>query len=61
MGGGGGGGRWHQDFWLWPLPPAGTVAFVCEWHPAGIALSRAEIDAQPLLDAAARSTALFRE
>jgi hypothetical protein len=59
MGGGGGGGRWHQDFWVWPLPPAGPVAFVCEWPAAGIALSRAEIDAQQLLDAAGRAVAVF--
>jgi hypothetical protein len=59
MGGGGGGGRWEQDFWVWPLPPAGPLAFVCEWPAADIALSRAETDAQQLLDAAARSAALF--
>jgi hypothetical protein len=32
---------------------------VCEWPAAGIALSRAETDAQQLLDAAARAVALF--
>jgi hypothetical protein len=61
MGGGGGGGRWEQDFWVWPLPPAGPVAFVCEWPAAGIALSRAETDAQQLLDASARAVALFAD
>lgn len=59
MGGGGGGGRWRQDFWVWPLPPPGPVAFVCEWPEAGIPLSRAEADAQQLLDAAARAVAAF--
>jgi hypothetical protein len=59
MGGGGVDGRWEQDFWVWPLPPTGPLAFVCEWLAAGIALSRAETDAQPLLDAAARAVALF--
>ncbi len=59
MGGGGGGGRWHQDFWVWPLPPAGPLAFVCEWPAAGIALTRTEVDAQVLLDAAARARELF--
>jgi hypothetical protein len=59
MGGGGGGGRWRQDFWVWPLPPPGPVGFVCEWPAAGIPLSRAEIDAQVLLDAAGRARALF--
>jgi hypothetical protein len=59
MGGGGGGGRWRQDFWLWPLPPRGPVGFVCEWPVAGIPLSRKEVDAQMLLDAAARARVLF--
>lgn len=58
-GGGGGGGRWKQEFWVWPLPPAGPLGFVCEWPAAGITLSRAETDAQRLLDAAARAVALF--
>jgi hypothetical protein len=59
MGGGGGGGRWHQDFWVWPLPPPGPVGFVCEWPAAGIPLSRQEVEAQLLLDAAARARRLF--
>lgn len=59
MGGGGGGGRWHQDFWVWPLPPAGPVWFVCEWPAAGIQLSRVEVDGQLILDAASRSRELF--
>lgn len=59
LGGGGGGGRWHQDFWVWPLPPAGPLAFVCEWPAAEIPLTRAEIDAQPLLDASTRARELF--
>jgi hypothetical protein len=61
MGGGGGGGRWRQDFWVWPLPPPGPVTLVCEWPVAGIALSRAEIDAQVLLVAAGRAVAAFSE
>lgn len=59
MGGGGGGGRWHQDFWMWPLPPEGPLSFVCEWPAAGIALTRVDVDSQPLRDAAARARALF--
>src|SRR5579884_2314559 len=37
-GGGGGGGdrRWHQSEWVWPLPPPGPLAFVCQWPAAGI-------------------------
>jgi len=59
MGGGGGGGRWRQDFWVWPLPPAGPVRFVCEWPAAGISMTRQSIDAQVLLDAAARARSVF--
>lgn len=59
MGGGGGGGRWHQDFWVWPLPPAGAVGFVSEWPAAGIALTRVDVDAQLLIDAAARAREMF--
>jgi hypothetical protein len=59
MGGGGGGGVWRQDFWVWPLPPAGPLGFVCEWPAAGIQLNRKEIDAQLLLDAGARARGLF--
>lgn len=55
MGGGGGGGHFQQDFWVWPLPPAGPIRLDCEWPAAGIALTRAEIDGQLLLDAAGRA------
>jgi len=58
-GGGGGGGDWRQSEWVWPLPPPGPVAFVCEWPAARIPLSRAEIDAQIILDAAARARPIF--
>jgi hypothetical protein len=59
MGGGGGGGRWRQDFWVWPLPPAGSLAFVCEWPAAEIPLTRAEVDAALLLNASSRVRQLF--
>jgi hypothetical protein len=58
-GGGGGGGEWEQEWWVWPLPPPGPLAFVCEWPARGIALTSVEIDAQPILDAAARARELF--
>lgn len=59
-GGGGGGGRsWHQSEWVWPLPPPGPLAFVCQWPAAGIPLTRHEIDAQVILDAASRAQVVF--
>jgi hypothetical protein len=59
--GGGGGGQhsYQQGYWLWPLPPPGPLAFVCEWRAAGIALTRVEIDAAPIIAAAARATTLW--
>jgi hypothetical protein len=58
-GGGGGGGDWRQTEWVWPLPPPGSLWFVCQWPAAGIPLSRAEIDAQLILDASARARTIF--
>jgi hypothetical protein len=58
-GGGGGPGSWRQGYWVWPLPPAGPLAFVCEWPAASIPQTRAEIDAQLVLDAAARAQEIF--
>ena len=52
-GGGGGGGRWQHDFWVWPLPPEGALAFVCEWPAAGIPETRSKIDSAVVRDAAA--------
>jgi hypothetical protein len=51
--------EWRQGFWLWPLPPPGPLTFVCEWPAAGLALSRADIDAQTVIDAAARAQVVF--
>ncbi len=58
-GGGGGGGDWRQDLWVWPLPSPGPLLFVCQWPAAGIPISRAEIDAQLVIDAASRARAIF--
>jgi hypothetical protein len=60
-GGGGGGTTWHQTQWVWPLPPPGPLAFVCEWPAGGIELSRHEIDAQQVLDAARRALVIFAD
>lgn len=49
--------RW----WAWPLPPAGPLEFVCEWAALGMPETRAIIDAQLILDAAAQSTRLWPE
>lgn len=60
-GGGGGGGRWRHDFWVWPLPPEGALAFVCEWPAAGIPETRSEIDSALVRDAAAEAVPLWAD
>lgn len=54
-GGRGGLGRWKLSPRVWPLPPPGRLEFVCEWPQAKVPLTRFELDAAPLLDAASRS------
>jgi hypothetical protein len=58
-GGGGGGATWDMEYWVWPLPPAGPFAFVCEWPGRGIGESRAEIDAGLIVEAAGRAVTLW--
>src|SRR6266542_2635382 len=60
-GGGGGGRRYDMRYWVWPLPPPGPVAFVCQWPAHDIPESRVEIDARLILDAAARAIGLWPE
>jgi hypothetical protein len=58
-GGGGGGQRYSQSFWLWPLPPEGSLSFVCEWPALDIALSRVDVDSALFREAASRSRTLW--
>jgi hypothetical protein len=51
----GGGGTSHYTllrWWVWPLPPSGSLEFICQF---GTGESRVAIDAQLILDAAQRS------
>jgi len=59
--GGGGGGRWSQGYWVWPLPPEGPLAFVCEWPIADISETRTEIDSALLRDAAGDAVTVWPE
>jgi len=56
-----GAGRRHQDrsYWVWPLPPAGPVTFVCEWPAFDIPETRADTEAQLILDAAGQSVQIW--
>jgi hypothetical protein len=58
-GGGGGGRSSNNEMWVWPLPPPGLLAFVCDWQAEGIPLTRREIDAQAILEAAAQAEELW--
>jgi hypothetical protein len=60
-GGGGGGGRRRHDFWVWPLPPEGPLAFVCEWPAAGIPETRSEVDSALVRDAASHAVPLWSD
>jgi hypothetical protein len=61
-GGGHGGGRHsRQEFWVWPLPPPGPVAFVCEWPRYGIPESRVEVEAASIGAAAQKATEIWPE
>ncbi len=59
--GGGDGSRWQQRCWVWPLPREGPLAFVCEWPVAQIPLSRVEIEAALIREAATRTVELWPE
>jgi hypothetical protein len=59
-GGGHGGGRHsRQELWVWPLPPPGPVAFVCQWPRYGIPESRVEVDGQSIRAAAATAREIW--
>jgi hypothetical protein len=60
-GGGGGGLSWSLGLWLWPLPPPGTIEFVCEWPSERIPETRVPVETAPLLEAAARAETLWPE
>jgi hypothetical protein len=56
---GGGLRQRNRRYWVWPLPPAGPLAFVCQWTAFGIPEKRTEVDAQLILDAAERSVQIW--
>jgi hypothetical protein len=60
-GGGGGSSSWSQDLWLWPLPPPGDLAFVCEWPALGIELTHLQLDSSELREAATRCRPLWSD
>lgn len=59
MGGGGGGHSWRQRLWIWPLPPPGRLSFVAEWPSEGVELSRVDVDADAIRNAAEQAEILW--
>lgn len=49
----------EEHCWVWPLPPAGPLAFVCEWTELGIEESRAEMDCELIREAASRARPIW--
>jgi hypothetical protein len=60
-GGGAGGGRFDFQYWVWPLPPDGPLAFVIQWADQGIELTRVSTDPSPIREAGALSEPLWPE
>ncbi len=60
-GGGGSGGHWRQAQWVWPLPAPGPLTLICEWPAMEILLTRSQLDAKAILDAAARAQVIFSD
>lgn len=60
-GSGGSGGSFDFGYWIFPLPPPGRLIFAVEWPARGIELTRHELDAAPILEAAAMSEQLWQD
>ncbi len=60
-GGGGGGRAYRQSFWCAPLPPSGSMAFVCEWPDFAIPETSVDVDATAIIEAASRAVPLWPE
>jgi len=62
-GGGGSGGDGRVSvrpaYWLWPLPDSGAIRVFCEWPVLELALSSAELDVRPLVEARAHVVSLW--
>ena len=57
--GGSGASCFHQGYWISPLPPPGPLAVLCAWPAVEIPVTRHEIDARMILDAAEAARAMF--
>jgi len=51
--------RWDGEYWLHPLPPEGQLVLGCRWPDRGVDETLVEIDALPLVKAAATSNPVW--
>jgi hypothetical protein len=58
-GGSGSGSDVEIRYWLWPLPTGERISFVCEWPAFEVPISRADIDAAQITEAAPRARRLI--
>jgi hypothetical protein len=49
----------RPGFWLWPLPPTGTLRLSCEWPALDIPFTTTEIDTHQIRDAAEHPITLW--
>ena len=59
--GGGGGKRYDFRYWVWPLPPEGTLTFTCEWPARKLAPTTHDVEATPIRAAGNASTRLWQD
>jgi hypothetical protein len=57
----GDGREYTFDYWAWPLPPPGSLSFVCEWPGVGVPLTRYDVDAEEILAASRQARLLWGE
>ena len=59
--GGGSDRHSYQTYWVWPLPPEGTVKFVCEWPVFGIPETSVELDSALIREASERAVSVWAD
>lgn len=62
LSGGSGGGddrEVEREYWLWPLPPAGSTKVICQWLDFGISQTTQRFDTTPMVEAAKRAAPLW--
>lgn len=52
---------WAGDYWLFPLPPPGALVLGCRWPDRRIPETLAQLEADPLLAAAASSKPVWTD